>query len=640
MAAMSSRPDASEVRFPLDPLWACAAIDAVGIDYYAPLSDWRDEADRLDTAVADSIYDTSYLAANLRGGEAYDWYYADDAARAAQARSPITDGLGKPWLYRAKDIWAWWANAHYERTGGAELASPTAWTPQSKPIWLTELGCPAVDKGTNQPSTFPDPKSSESRLPHFSNGARDDLVQRRMLEAVLGAFDPAFGASDACNPHSTEYDGRMIDESAVHLWTWDARPFPVFPAALDQWSDGANWQTGHWLTGRLGGAPLDALVTAMLDDSGVTIGDASRLRGTLDGYVVDRPMSPRAMIEPLAQVFAFDAAPVGDALRFLPRGGGVVAEFNEDDLVEPERGARAVLTRAQETELPREVSIGFTDGFRDYRRAAASSRRLVGGSNRTLQADYAVVTDDAAAARRAEILLQDLWAGRERAEFSLGIDRLALTPGDVIAVEVSGRRRLLESRRHRRDRATHDQGAQHRSGCVRDVGAHAAANDRRAAAGRGTGRGDRARSAVSRRQRAAGADAPCGVRRSVARLGDGVAVERWREFYAADDCGGAGDRGRDSGRLARRPGEPLGQGACNTRAASWRRAVVGERVARAWRRECAGASNMKAARGKSCNSPAPNSSARRLICCRGCCVDRPAASRQWRHRCRRVRASC
>jgi len=437
-------PDASEVRFPLDPLWACAAIDAVGIDYYAPLSDWRDEADHLDTAVADSIYDTSYLAANLRGGEAYDWYYADDAARAAQARSPITDGLGKPWLYRAKDIWAWWANAHYERTGGAELASPTAWTPQSKPIWLTELGCPAVDKGTNQPSTFPDPKSSESRLPHFSNGARDDLVQRRMLEAVLGAFDPAFGASDAFNPHSTEYDGRMIDASAVHLWTWDARPFPVFPAALDQWSDGANWQTGHWLTGRLGGAPLDALVTAMLDDSGVTIGDASRLRGTLDGYVVDRPMSPRAMIEPLAQVFAFDAAPVGDALRFLQRAGGVVAEFNEDDLVEPERGARAVLTRAQETELPREVSIGFTDGFRDYRRSAASSRRLVGGSNRTLQADYAIVTDDAAAARRAEILLQDLWAGRERAEFALGIDRLALTPGDVIAVEVSGRRRLFE----------------------------------------------------------------------------------------------------------------------------------------------------------------------------------------------------
>jgi hypothetical protein len=33
----------------------------------------------------------------------------------------------------------------------------------------------------------------------------------------------------------------MIDPSAIHLWTWDARPYPIFPAALDVWSDGAHW---------------------------------------------------------------------------------------------------------------------------------------------------------------------------------------------------------------------------------------------------------------------------------------------------------------------------------------------------------------------------------------------------------------
>jgi hypothetical protein len=40
-----------------------------------------------------------------------------------------------------------------------------------------------VDKGANQPSVFPDPKSSESGLPYFSNGRRDDLMQRRHLQA-------------------------------------------------------------------------------------------------------------------------------------------------------------------------------------------------------------------------------------------------------------------------------------------------------------------------------------------------------------------------------------------------------------------------------------------------------------------------
>lgn len=432
-----------EVRFPLDPLWASDAIDAVGIDYYAPLSDWRDDAGHLDASVASSIHDRDYLASNLDGGEAYDWYYADDAARAAQERAPITDGLGKSWIYRAKDLWKWWANEHVERVDGVELGSTTAWAPQSKPIWLTEVGCPAVDKGANQPSVFPDPKSAEGNVPYFSNGQRDDLIQRRYCETIITAFDPDFGA-DELNPVSPVYGGRMVDVSGLHLWTWDARPYPVFPAAVDVWSDGPNWQTGHWLTGRLGAAPLDALVGAILDDAAVTDARMDALRESCDGYVIDRPMSPRAAIDPLAMAYGFDATVAGGELTFVQRGAVPVAEIMEDELVDPEKGALARLTRGQETELPREVSFGFTDGAADYRRSAVTSRRLVGGSNRTLHADFAVVTDDAAATRRADIWLQDLWAGRESAEFALGMKALALTPGDVVGVTINARRRLFE----------------------------------------------------------------------------------------------------------------------------------------------------------------------------------------------------
>jgi hypothetical protein len=371
---------ATEVRFPLDKLWGSPAIDAVGIDYYAPLADWRDEAQHLDSLVAGSTYDLNYLASNVFSGEGYDWYYPDADARAAQQRVPITDGLGKPWTFRVKDLLSWWSNAHYERVGGAELAVPTAWSPRTKPIWITEVGCPAVDKGANQPSVFPDPKSSENFAPYFSNGRRDDLMQRRYLEALLGAFDPAFGASDARNPVSPVYGGRMVDVSALHLWTWDARPYPLFPAAEEIWSDGPNWQTGHWLSGRLGGAPLDALVAAMLNDAEVSGVDSSALRESCDGYVVDRPMAPRAMIDPLAMAFAFDATAADGTLRFVQRGGAPVAELFEDELVLPDDGPAARLTWAQETELPREISLGFTDASLDYRRSAVTSRRLVGGA--------------------------------------------------------------------------------------------------------------------------------------------------------------------------------------------------------------------------------------------------------------------
>ncbi len=112
----------------------------------------------------------------------------------------------------------------------------------------------------------------------------------------------------------------------------------------------------------------------------------------------------------------------------------------------PDDAAPLRLTRAQETELPREVSIGFTDAESDYRRSAVTSRRLVGGAARASHADLSVITNDAAAERRAEIWLQDLWAGRESAEFALPPSALALTPGDVIALDAGGRQPMLELR--------------------------------------------------------------------------------------------------------------------------------------------------------------------------------------------------
>ena len=433
----------SEVRFPLDKLWASASIDVIGIDYYAPLADWRDSGNQVDARLTDSPYRLSYLSKNLAGGEAYDWFYSDQEARDLQTRSPISDGLGKSWMFRQKDLWNFWAQLHYERVAGAELASPTPWIPQSKPIWLTEVGCPAVDKGANQPSVFPDPKSSEAGLPHYSNGKRDDLIQRRYLEAVLGAFDLS-SSSAAFNPLSPIYGGHMIAPDGIHVWTWDARPYPAFPASTDTWSDAGNWETGHWLTGRLGSAPLDGLVSKLLEDSNDIDFDCTDLGLGPDGYVVDRPMSARAMLDPLTLGFAFDAFEQDGILRFRQRGGSPVAELSEDDLVLPDERAPALLTRAQESELPREVTIGFTDIGTDYLRGVAASRRLAGGSIRSAHADLAIVTSDVEAERRAEIWLQDLWAGRETAEFILPPSRLSLGLGDVIAVTFGDRRRLVE----------------------------------------------------------------------------------------------------------------------------------------------------------------------------------------------------
>ena len=62
-----------DVFFHLDPLWADANTDFVGIDNYMPLSDWRDGDQHLDALAGwPAIYDLPYLQSNIEGGEGFD----------------------------------------------------------------------------------------------------------------------------------------------------------------------------------------------------------------------------------------------------------------------------------------------------------------------------------------------------------------------------------------------------------------------------------------------------------------------------------------------------------------------------------------------------------------------------------------
>jgi hypothetical protein len=207
--------DNGDVFFHLDPLWSHAECDFVGIDNYMPLSDWRDGWDHLDAQDWESVHDPAYLASNIAGGEGYEWYYASATDREDQIRTPITDGAAnKPWVFRYKDLRSWWTNQHFDRPGGVESETPTGWVPESKPFWFTEIGCPAIDRGPNQPNVFYDPKSSESFAPYFSRGWRDDAVQRSFIEAHLRHWD-----SPANNPGSSLYPGRMVRRPEIALST-------------------------------------------------------------------------------------------------------------------------------------------------------------------------------------------------------------------------------------------------------------------------------------------------------------------------------------------------------------------------------------------------------------------------------------
>lgn len=423
-------PEAGTVTFPLDGLWAAPAISCVGIDWYPPLSDWRDGNAHADFSVAASASDAQYLESRLTSGEAYDWYYANQAARMAQIRTPITDGAyGKPWIYRQKDLKSWWSNIHIPRSNGVETTA-TAWAPMSKPIWLLEIGCPAVDRGANAPNVFADPKSSASAMPYFSRGFRDDLVQARALGAIVNHYAPDHPDAAVNNPVSLLYGGRMVHHSRIHAWAWDARPFPAFPELADIWGDADNYQYGHWLNGRLEGAPLEDVLRAVAIDFGLDALNADPMAEFVDGYVIDRPMSARAAIEPLARLFGFGLS--RSRLQLVSAGRKAAATLHGDDCVPDRDGVIFDLRRAQETELPAELTFGFSESESDYRKSTASARHLAGEARRQSFIETALVARRSVMQRRAQIRLKEMWIGRERVTLSLPPARVELEPGDTI----------------------------------------------------------------------------------------------------------------------------------------------------------------------------------------------------------------
>ncbi len=437
-----------DVFFHLDPLWASASVDFVGIDYYMPLADWRDGDSHKDAAAAKTIHDPNYLRRNIAAAEFYDWHYASQSDRETQTRTPIRDTAhNEHWVFRAKDIASWWKERHHNRPRGVRASRSTAWRPGMKPVWLTEMGCPAIDKGANQPNVFSDQKSSESALPHFSSGAPDDAMQRAYLEAILSAFDPSDPAHrENVNPKIAATNKRMLHPDNIYVWTWDARPYPHFPQNLDVWADGVNWRRGHWITGRSATSSLAEAVAHIFRQSGVANANTASLSGILQGFVLDRVMSARDAMEALMRIFFFDAVEKDGIISCHHRGEKPLRAIDAERIAVSSSQTDAPafqIARRQETDLPLSAKLIYIDPQSDYRQAVAEARRLTTPSRYTAVARMPIVSDQGQMLSAARRWLFETWAARERVSFRLPPSQMDLEPGDIIRLNLKDRRMTL-----------------------------------------------------------------------------------------------------------------------------------------------------------------------------------------------------
>ena len=392
---------AADGWYHLDPLWASSDIDVVGIDAYFPLTD----------APQNELgYDIQRVRDGWTEGEGYDYYYSDEARTTQESLAPA---------YAWKNIGWWWNNAHVNPD-----ENTTAWVAQSKPIWFTEFGFPSVDGATNQPNIFYDPISDDGGLPYHSRGRIDFLAQRTGIAATLAEWK----------------DSTMVQN--LFLWTWDARPFPYWPDLTSVWSDGYLWRYGHWVQGKLGASGLAALVKQFCLESGLPEAkiDVSRLKGRVEGYVLNNATSARGALEQLMAAYFFDAVERDGQLVFVPRGDVSALTIASSELLplderdDARSGDVLAITRRQELELPRKLEVLYINRLQDYQQGSQYSARQNVDAKDSSSISLPIVMSDQQAKTVADVMLYTRWLERVRYRFDLPPRYAMLEPTDIITL--------------------------------------------------------------------------------------------------------------------------------------------------------------------------------------------------------------
>jgi hypothetical protein len=403
-----------------------------------PLADWRDTPDHLDGQRWDATYNLEYLQSNIEGGEGFDWYYHSPEARAAQIRTEIKDDAHQePWVYRYKDVRGWWENYHHDRVNGVRAALPTAWEPMSKPIWFTEYGCAAVNKGANQPNKFLDRKSSESHLPNHSTGARDELMQMQYLRAMAEYWnDPDH------NPTSTEYEGRMLDMSRAFVWAFDTRPYPFFPNNVAKWSDGENYTRGHWINGRTAGRSLASVVSEICRRAGLEAFSTEGLYGYVRGYAVEQVTDARAALQPLMIRYGFDAIERDGVLQFRMRDGLKAVTLDPERLaMSAELDGAAEQVREADAEISGRMRLRFVQADADFDVIAEEAVLADEATHSVAGSEVNIALTRGEGRQVAERWLTEVRVARDTIRLALPPSQLHLGAGDVIEFPGDGNER-------------------------------------------------------------------------------------------------------------------------------------------------------------------------------------------------------
>ncbi|HAX90907.1 MAG TPA: hypothetical protein DCY07_01700 [Rhodospirillaceae bacterium] len=187
------------------------------------------------------------------------------------------------------------------------------------------------------------------------------------------------------------------------------------------------------------GDTLDSIVAQILNRAGYVSGDydVTALADTvIDGYALTDQASAASALAPLQLVAPFDLVERGSQLVAVRHGGGQMIAIDEGDVAAADEKAPEITTsRAQELDLPVEVTCDYHDASRDYEVGSQRARRSVTRGTRGMaKVEVPVVCTASTAKQMAERLLYSMWVERDSFRFFLSRQWLAVEPSDIVVI--------------------------------------------------------------------------------------------------------------------------------------------------------------------------------------------------------------
>lgn len=189
------------------------------------------------------------------------------------------------------------------------------------------------------------------------------------------------------------------------------------------------------------GDSLQAIVGDLLDRSGYSNTDydlAALATTKVEGLVVSDPSAARQTIDVLRNYQPFDLVEVDHQLQARLRTGSADETIGTGELRAASQGddppPALQQLRAQELDLPKEVTIEHLDPARDYEVGAQRARRIVTKATATHKISLPLVCRASLGKQVAERSLFAAWAERDQVTIRLSRRYAYLAAGDVIQI--------------------------------------------------------------------------------------------------------------------------------------------------------------------------------------------------------------